>query len=266
MRYHTKKPGAWMWTPYATDSLEVDLATGKIGSDWRIRREGESHNYTPQELIAAEKASRERIVAEMHAARMSVDEGPLHYGGFWVRFAAFWLDFLVMLPLTAVVFWASQRYRLFDVYYFAPGTLIGLFYSVYLVRRFGGTPGNLIMSLRIRKVTGDPVGYREAVLRYAPEFLLGTLMGIALLQASFRMTDAEFHALSFMERSQRLMQIAPAWLKPLQIIQNIWIWSEFIVLLTNRKRRALHDFIAGTVVVFTERPNHADGPAREPGL
>jgi uncharacterized RDD family membrane protein YckC len=30
---------------------------------------------------------------------------------------------------------------------------------------------------------------------------------------------------------------------------NIWYWSEFIVLLTNRRKRAIHDFIAGTVVV-----------------
>jgi len=28
------------------------------------------------------------------------------------------------------------------------------------------------------------------------------------------------------------------------------LWSEFVVLLTNRKRRALHDFIAGTVVIL----------------
>jgi uncharacterized RDD family membrane protein YckC len=190
---------------------------------------------------------------------MNEDERPLNYGGFWVRFAAFWLDLFVMLPLAAFVFWASQRYRLFGIYYFFPGTLIGLFYNVYLVRRFGGTPGKLIMRLRIRNLGGDPVGYREAVLRFAPEFLLGTLLSIAFLPALFSMTDAEYHALSFMERSQRLVQLAPAWFKPLQITQQIWMWSEFIVLLTNRKRRALHDFIAGTVVV-RERPNQALQP------
>ena len=27
------------------------------------------------------------------------------------------------------------------------------------------------------------------------------------------------------------------------------MWSEFIVMMTNDKRRALHDFIAGTVVI-----------------
>jgi uncharacterized RDD family membrane protein YckC len=192
-------------------------------------------------------------VAQLRLVDMSEDERPLHYGGFWVRFAAFWVDFFVMLPLMALVFWASQRYRLFQTYYFIPGTLIGLFYNVYLVRRFGGTPGKLVMRLRIRKLSGDSVAYREAVLRFAPDFLLGILMSIALLPALFRMTDAEYHALSFMERSQRLVQLAPAGFKPLQITQQIWIWSEFMVLLTNRKRRALHDFIAGTVVIYNER-------------
>jgi len=89
----------------------------------------------------------------------------------------------------------------------------------------------------------------EALLRYAPEFLLGLVMSLALIPPLLQMTDAEYHALSFMERSKRLVELAPGWFKPVQIVQQIWIWSEFIVMLTNRKRRALHDFIAGTVVV-----------------
>ena len=30
---------------------------------------------------------------------------------------------------------------------------------------------------------------------------------------------------------------------------NLWVFSEPIVLLTNKKRRAIHDFIAGTMVI-----------------
>ena len=180
---------------------------------------------------------------------MSEDEPLLQYGGFWIRFAAFWLDALIVLPVTGLAFWGAQQYRLYPIYSFIPDMLFGFFYSVYLVRRFGGTPGKLIMRLRIRKVTGERVGYREAFLRCAPEFVLGVLVAIALLPSLFQLTDAEYHALSFIERSQRLIHLAPGWYRPLQILLQIWIWSEFIVMLTNEKRRALHDFIAGTVVV-----------------
>jgi uncharacterized RDD family membrane protein YckC len=40
----------------------------------------------------------------------------------------------------------------------------------------------------------------------------------------------------------------PAWVG---IVANIWIWSEMLVLLCNKRRRALHDMIAGTIVVIT---------------
>jgi uncharacterized RDD family membrane protein YckC len=175
---------------------------------------------------------------------------PLCYAGFWPRLGALLLDCLILLPLTALAFWGDAHSRLFTLYYLVPGTLLGVFYSVYLVRRFGGTPGKLIAGVRIRKVNGDPVGYREAVLRYLPDFVLGLLMAIAMIVGLFHMTDAQYHALSFMDRAKRIVVLAPSWYKPLQIVQNVWVWSELIVLLTNRKRRALHDFIAGTVVVY----------------
>ena len=178
---------------------------------------------------------------------------PLCYAGFWPRLGALLLDCLIFLPLTALLFWGNARCRLFQLYCFVPGTLLGLFYSVYLVRRFGGTPGKLLAGIRIRKVNGDPVGYREAVFRYLPEFVLGLLMSIGLLVAVLHMSNAEYHALSFMERAKRMVELAPSWYKPLQMVQNIWVWGELLVLLTNRKRRALHNFIAGTVVVRVSR-------------
>jgi uncharacterized RDD family membrane protein YckC len=174
------------------------------------------------------------------------------YGGFWRRFAALLLDGIVLFPLLALDFWGTSRFRLFHVYYLLPNLVVGLFYSVYLVRRYGGTPGKLIMGLRVRRVSGERVRYREAFLRYAPDCLLGVLMSIGLMLPVLQMTDAEYHALSFTERSKRLFELAPVWLTPVRVFQPIWTWGELIVLLTNAKKRALHDFIAGTVVVRDE--------------
>jgi uncharacterized RDD family membrane protein YckC len=178
----------------------------------------------------------------------------LRYAGFWPRLGSLMLDCIIMLPIVALILWGSSTFRLFDVYYFLPGILFGLFYSVYLVRRFGGTPGKLLMGIRIRKLDGEPVGYREAFLRYLPDFLLGLLSSVALLLPLFQMSDAEFHGLSFTQYNHRIMELAPSWYRPLQWIQTAWFWGELLVLLTNRKRRALHDFIAGTVVVHASSP------------
>jgi len=60
MRYYYKKPGAWTWTQYDTDSLEADVAAGRVGTDWRIHREGESTQYLASELIAVEAAAKDQ--------------------------------------------------------------------------------------------------------------------------------------------------------------------------------------------------------------
>ena len=172
------------------------------------------------------------------------------YAGFWPRFAALWLDLLIMSPLFVLVVWGGEHVRLFNVYYFLPGTLFGLFYGVYLVRRFGGTPGKRLMKLRIVKVSGHVVTYREAILRYLPEWLMGIGSSLAGMVAVLSLTDAQyFAAASFLERSQVVAAAMPSWNGPVTIALNIWIWGEFLVMLTNKKRRAIHDFIAGTVVI-----------------
>ncbi len=180
----------------------------------------------------------------------------MSYAGFWRRFGAFWLDFIVLLPITGLTLWGSAHYRLFNLYYFLPGILFGLFFSVYLVRRFGGTPGKLLVGLRIRKPDGGQIGYREALLRYMPEALLTTVMSIALIFSVLAMSDSEYLSLGLVERSKRLIALAPPWYHITDIALNIWIWSEFIVMMTNQKRRALHDFIAGTIVII-HAPNKA---------
>jgi uncharacterized RDD family membrane protein YckC len=183
----------------------------------------------------------------------------LRYAGFWPRLGSLLLDMLIMLPMMAFVTWAAWHYRLFRVYYVIPGTIFVLFYWVYLVRRFGGTPGKLIVGIRIRKLDGQPVGYREALLRHSADLIFGLLMSIATIPHLFHVTDAEYRSLSLRERAKHEADFAPSWFRPLRWTVNAWNCSELVVLLTNPKRRALHDFIAATVVVHAS-PNQSLEP------
>jgi len=51
----------------------------------------------------------------------------LRYAGFAPRLASLLLDFIIMLPLMVLSFWGSSQFRLFELYYFVPGILFGLF-------------------------------------------------------------------------------------------------------------------------------------------
>lgn len=174
----------------------------------------------------------------------------MQYAGFWRRFGALWLDFLIMSPVFVLVWWGLGNFRLFQVFYFLPGIAFGLFYSVYLVQRFGGTPGKRLMKIRILQVSGEPVGYKHASYRYGPGFVFGLMASLAMVSAVLSLSDAEYHSVaSIQERQAMLNSARPVWGAYVDIILNLWVWSEFIVMMTNKKRRALHDFLAGTVVV-----------------
>jgi uncharacterized RDD family membrane protein YckC len=171
------------------------------------------------------------------------------YAGFWRRVGAHCLDLMILLMLGGLIAWFEGVFRLFRLYYFVPGLLFSLYYHVWLVRRYGGTPGKLIMKIRVARLDGSAVGYREAILRHSVVLVLSQLMAIALIIATLRISDADYLPLSFLERSAVLFALAPDWFTPVHRLLGLWGWSEFIVMLLNKRRRALHDFMAGTIVV-----------------
>jgi uncharacterized RDD family membrane protein YckC len=134
------------------------------------------------------------------------------------------------------------------------GFIIAIIFEVYLVKRFGGSPGKLIMKMRIAKLDGSPVGYREASIRYSVLFVISLVSSAALVISALNMPDSEYAALTHKTRVRHLRDLAPAWYQKVEIAGGIWVYSEFAVLLTNRKRRAIHDFMAGTVVIRTFDP------------
>jgi uncharacterized RDD family membrane protein YckC len=175
--------------------------------------------------------------------------GILQYAGFWRRFGAFWIDALILLPLSGVAYFFGEMTRMFYVYWLVPGLLIGLWFHVHLVARYGGTPGKLLLKTRIAMVDGAPVTVKAAVLRYAVLFVLSVFSSVALTMSSLAMTDAQYFSLGYFARSQRLVETAPSWYVGVNVLLQVWIWGEFVTMLFNKKRRAVHDFIAGTVVV-----------------
>ncbi len=173
----------------------------------------------------------------------------MEYAGFWKRFGAYWIDIIILAPLIAIWYYGSEYSRLFHLYWLLPSTAIGLWFSVYLVARYGGTPGKLLLKTKIVMIDGSPVTPKAAVIRHSVLFLLSLAGSIAMGLASLNMTDSQYLSLSFSERSQALLDATPDWYGPVDLLMHVWIWSEFVVLLFNKRRRAIHDYMAGTVVV-----------------
>lgn len=173
----------------------------------------------------------------------------IEYAGFWQRLGAQLIDLVILLPLTVLYLFGTVKFRLFTLYYFVPGLLISLLYHVYLVKRFGGTPGKLIVKTRVQRIDGAAMDYQTAFVRFSVLFCLSLLSSIASIIACFAMPDDGYASLGLLQKMTEISKHVPPWYRLVNVILNVWIWSEFIVILTNKKRRALHDFMAGTVVI-----------------
>jgi uncharacterized RDD family membrane protein YckC len=172
------------------------------------------------------------------------------YAGFWRRFGAGLLDMAIFVPFGYLTLWVHSQSQLAPSIWLLPLISIGVWFNVYLVRRYGGTPGKLLLGLRIVRVDGIPVGYKESVLRHLPLLISGSLISTALVIASWKLAEAEYMGLALMPRYKQLEQLAPSWYWQILTVEQIWIWGEFLVMMTNAKGRALHDYIAGTVVIL----------------
>lgn len=197
------------------------------------------------------------MAADVDETAAVLSGGELQYAGFWPRLCSLFLDGILGIPFIVLIGLSPSRFFLACT--FAALFLVEVIFEVYVVQRWGGTPGKLIMGLRIRKVDGSPVGYREAILRAAPNLFFEFIASVGLVVGLSHMSDTEF----FRKGSLAIVNsFRPAWSNWADVAQRIWNWGELIVLLTNQKRRALHDFIAGTVVVIVRKEKNVGGEPR----
>ncbi len=171
------------------------------------------------------------------------------YAGFWRRFGAYFVDFLALTPLIAITIYGTNLTRWFQALWLIPGALIGIWFSVHLVVRYGGTPGKLAMGTRIVMDDGSPITRKAAFVRYSVLFGLSMLTSAALAYSALQIPEDHYMSLGFVQKSMLMTAAAPPWYKGVNLAMNVWVWSEFITILFNKRKKALHYYLAGTVVI-----------------
>jgi uncharacterized RDD family membrane protein YckC len=145
------------------------------------------------------------------------------------------------------MFQTSRAY----VYFAVPNLAISLFYFVYLVKRYGATPGKRLTGMRITMADGSPVTTKAAVLRYMPFFIPQALSLLLIVKATLEPV-AGYESMSFIAKMQSMQQGGAKANIVLTAITYLWWIATAITLAANQRKRAAHDFLAGTVVLRTE--------------
>jgi len=174
------------------------------------------------------------------------------YAGFWIRFGSLLLDILIISPVIFILLYLNGLSK--NVYYYTviPTLIFHFWYNIYLVQKNGGTPGKLISGITILKTDGTDLTWREAILRHIVSFALTIFLSIITIIAISHSDTEYYQSLNWMTKQQYLMTLLPVYFTLYTWTSNIWTYSELFVLLFNKRKRALHDFIAETVIVKTK--------------
>ena len=165
---------------------------------------------------------------------------PAQYRTFWPRFWAGWIDALVFLPLWPVDSWintATKTSPILAAGWFIISTLLFDIYSVAMHARYGQTLGKMVTGVKVLDLTGGKLSFRQALLRDSVPIILSVLAIVDGLPSVLVGLDP-YHNGQF------------TWLLLLQLWGSfIWFAAELITMLFSSKRRAIHDFLAHSVVV-----------------
>lgn len=171
------------------------------------------------------------------------------YAGFWLRLGSLLLDAVIYSPFILLIEYINGFSRIAYFFTLPVSLTLFFFYYVYCVKKWGGTPGKLILNLKIVKINGRPIDWREAVLRHCISIIYSIVGVIFMTIALSQISDELFDKLSYVQRGLLIASISPVSIRALNLANNIWILSELVVLLFNKRKMALHDYIASTVVI-----------------
>jgi uncharacterized RDD family membrane protein YckC len=134
-----------------------------------------------------------------------INTGELNYAGFWMRFAAYFLDFLILMAVNfsislvgglsmAQAAGVQPRGAIaFQLVLFAINMTIGISYEVVLIGKYGATLGKMACKIKVVTADGGRVSYLRALGRYFAKILSGFTCLIGYIIIAFDSQKRALH-------------------------------------------------------------------------
>ncbi len=177
------------------------------------------------------------------------------YAGFWRRVAAHLIDSVALgLALLAIILITLGNNSLYLLTLVVPGVL-SIIYQLYLTTKYGATLGKMAMGIQIVRLDGSPIGFAQANLRYSPYLILGLIGVLGNIEAFNNIpVPSIFFEHGWLERNSLLQQYQPKWVLLSSPVGLFFLLADSIALVISKKKLSVHDLIAGTMVIKTDKP------------
>ena len=165
------------------------------------------------------------------------------YNTLWRRFAAAIIDGIILWPLTSIDNYLEESAtRLtFSIWSLFFATICSA-YFIILHAKYGQTAGKKIMRIKAVDINEiSPIGIKRSIIRELP-------LLIAFISVFFYLAIT-----LFLTNHLKLEKAKDTYNNLISTASFTWMLIELITTLTNYKRRAVHDYLAKSVVIKTDR-------------
>ena len=169
------------------------------------------------------------------------------YRTFGRRVGASFIDMLIFIPIGLIEFWILS-----GEVNFLTGLLVVLFsssfiiYSVWMHASFGQTFGKMVFKVKVVDLSEGKLSLKQAMMR--------DILPIVsyIVRAFFILSDPTTYVRMEVAKLHHEHIAEPFWFMLLKSCAMAWGILEIITMMTNRKRWALHDFIARSIVIKSD--------------
>ena len=156
------------------------------------------------------------------------------------RFWASVIDILIFIPLIFLDEFINFTDPFSILAWQASISLAGYSYSIIMHYKYGQTLGKMAFNIKVLDVSeSQNLTFKQALLRDSVPILID-LMGF--IYFSFLINKKPLSTNDLITNYEDLVAI----------VGLVWVLLELITMLANKKRRAIHDYIAKTVVIRIE--------------
>jgi uncharacterized RDD family membrane protein YckC len=122
--------------------------------------------------------------------------GVMEYAGFWIRFGAWFIDWIILAIANTIVYLPLSFLGIFSFDQPAAFAIIQLFatilsllipaaFDTWFVGKYAATPGKMACKLKVVTADGLRVSFARAMGRHFAKYISGLVFGIGFLMAGF---------------------------------------------------------------------------------
>lgn len=166
--------------------------------------------------------------------------------GFWIRFLAINLDYLIMIPVTVIPAWFAYKNSNFALLLMS--SFIWIIYKPLMEAKLGATCGKMICRIRVENEKGNNITLLQTYIRFLP-FMLNSVVLLVLAYLLFH--NPSFSTTT--DKIQRSLVMQQLHFRTISNITALVICIDCLFAAFTQKKRALHDMIAKSVCVYKKQ-------------